>query len=166
MSIIIDVQEACDEPNLPDDNSLHQWVNLAFEQHQQAVAQPPNHEPFEMTIRFVDEVEGRQLNERWRKRVGPTNVLSFPFENPPGCIVPLLGDIVLCVPVVVGEAKQYQTPLRAHWAHLVIHGTLHLLGYDHIDDSQAQLMENLEIKCLTSLGYPNPYETNPSTDDC
>ena len=224
MSIIVDVQYASHEPDIPDVASLHQWVNIAFSRHQQgvkettisteqsvtevtdgdqitgadasggetddlnpnAISQPLPHthfpppltpelpkqplnkihqhetdqEPFEMTIRFVDEVEGRQLNEQWRKRVGPTNVLSFPFESPPGLVVPLLGDIILCVPVVVREAEQYQIPLRAHWAHLVIHGTLHLLGYDHIDDSQAQIMEHLEIKCLTQLGYSNPYETN------
>jgi len=83
--------------------------------------------------------------------------LSFPFECPPGVDIPLLGDIVICATLVACEAFKQQKSLQAHWAHLVVHGTLHLFGYDHISDSQAEIMENLEIRILHHLGYPNPF---------
>ncbi len=145
----VDVQYASHEPNLPDKNMLTRWVNMALQP-------PPNKE---LTIRIVDEAEASQLNETWRHRHGPTNVLSFPFECPPGIEIPLLGDIVICAPLVAREAAEQQKSLQAHWAHLVIHGTLHLLGYDHIEKTQAQVMESLEICALHNLGYPDPYQT-------
>lgn len=112
---------------------------------------------WEVTIRIVGETEGRRLNQTWRQRNYPTNVLSFPFDSPPGLNLPQLGDLVICSPVVLREALAQQKTPESHWAHLVVHGTLHLLGYDHQDTAQAELMETLEINILTQLGYPNPY---------
>ena len=100
----------------------------------------------------------RQLNARYRNRDKPTNVLSFPVELPPGVSVPLLGDIVLCAPVVRDEAMEQLKPLAAHWGHMLVHGVLHLLGYDHESDTEALEMEELERSALASLGWPCPYE--------
>ncbi|MFZ3182844.1 MAG: rRNA maturation RNase YbeY [Pseudomonas sp.] len=112
----------------------------------------------ELTIRLVDEPEGRELNHTWRGKDYATNVLSFPADIPDGLLdIPLLGDLVVCVPVVEREATEQGKDLAAHWAHLVIHGCLHLLGYDHIDDDEALEMEDLERKLLAELGYPDPY---------
>ncbi|NJO14279.1 MAG: rRNA maturation RNase YbeY [Thioploca sp.] len=160
-NIIIAVQYVSDEPDLPDKRRLTKWVNTALRV--QSDFDSPLNEPIkfnpslELTIRIVDAAESQQLNEAWRKKPGPTNVLSFPFENLPGITLPILGDIVICAPLVIHEATQQQKLLDAHWAHLVIHGTLHLLGYDHLDEVQAQQMEQLEIQALHHLGYPNPY---------
>jgi probable rRNA maturation factor len=113
----------------------------------------------ELTIRVVDAAEAAELNRRYRGRNAPTNVLSFPFEAPPG--VPdsgLLGDLVICAPVVRREAREQGKAPEAHWAHMVIHGILHLLGYDHREDARAAEMEDLETALLTGLGYPPPYE--------
>jgi len=148
---MIDVQYASQEPDLPHRSLLTTWVNSALETEDKFDA--------ELTIRIVDESEAKQLNKRWRQRPFPTNVLSFPFECPPGVDIPLLGDIVICAPLVAREAAEQQKSPYAHWAHLIIHGTLHLLGYDHISDQDAQIMENLEVQILHDLGYPNPYQT-------
>ncbi|RMF19432.1 MAG: rRNA maturation RNase YbeY, partial [Gammaproteobacteria bacterium] len=86
-----------------------------------------------------------------------TNVLSFPFENPPGLTLPLLGDIIVCPSVVAREAREQDKPLKHHWAHMIIHGMLHLQGYDHILDDEAEVMENLERQLLTQLDIPDPY---------
>jgi probable rRNA maturation factor len=112
----------------------------------------------EMTIRLVDEAEGRELNHTWRHKDYATNVLSFPADVPDELLdIPLLGDLVICVPVVAREAAEQGKSPDAHWAHLVIHGCLHLLGYDHIDDEEADEMEALERELLAELGYPDPY---------
>lgn len=151
MNIRVEVQYACQFPHLPDKKMFTRWVK--------AIAQniPRSQKMMELTIRIVDASEGRELNEQWRHRSYATNVLSFPFESPAGLLFPLLGDIVICAPVVEQEAKEQNKSLWAHWAHLVIHGTLHLLGHDHLEETQAQVMESLEIAALQSLGYPNPY---------
>lgn len=116
----------------------------------------------EMTLRIVDEDEISHLNQTYRGKQGPTNVLSFPFEPPPGVELPLLGDVIICKAVVEREAAAQGKPLEAHWAHMVIHGVLHLLGYDHIEEVEAEAMEALEITLLNDLGYDNPYqETAP-----
>lgn len=112
----------------------------------------------ELTIRIVDSKESAKLNQTYRHKPGATNVLSFPFESPPGIALPLLGDLVICAPVVAAEAIAQNKPLLAHWAHMVVHGVLHLLGYDHVKKIDAEKMEKLEIKILAQLGYPNPYE--------
>jgi probable rRNA maturation factor len=106
----------------------------------------------ELTLRITNEAESRALNHRYRGRDYATNVLSFPYQEPG-----MLGDLVLCAPVVAREAKAQGKPLRAHWAHLVIHGCLHLLGYDHEQSQAAEKMEKLEIRILRNLGFANPY---------
>jgi probable rRNA maturation factor len=162
MKVIVDVQYACDEPDLPQRKLLTKWVQTTLTNGVSALANQgrlPTLVHPELTIRIVDETEGRQLNETWRQGSGATNVLSFPFDNPPGMELGLLGDIVICAPVVVREAANQNKSLMAHWAHLVIHGTLHLLGYDHLEEATAEVMENLEIQILHCLGYPNPYLT-------
>ena len=113
-----------------------------------------------MTIRLVDEAEGLELNRRYRGRDDATNVLSFPFEPMPG--LPddqaMLGDLVICAPVVAREADAQRKSLRAHYAHMTIHGTLHLLGYDHMTEDNAVSMERIECETLEGLGFSNPYE--------
>lgn len=139
---------------IPDEDDLRRWCELALRQRQG---------DSELTIRLVDEDEGRELNRTWRQKDYATNVLSFPADLPdgPGGVpmldIPLLGDLVICVPVVEREAIEQGKPLPAHWAHLVIHGCLHLLGYDHIDDDEAQEMEDLERQLLAELGHADPY---------
>jgi probable rRNA maturation factor len=145
----IDIQYASKAADLPNEDMINRWVNAAL---QSLDEQNP-----ELTIRIVDEVEAQQLNETWRQRSYPTNVLSFPFESPPEINIPLLGDIVICAAVVKREAAEQQKSVESHWAHMIIHGCLHLLGYDHISDYDANIMENLEIDILHSLGYSNPY---------
>lgn len=111
----------------------------------------------EVTVRVVEEAESGELNRTYRGKQGPTNVLSFPFEAPPGLDLPLLGDIVVCAPVVRREAAEQEKPPEAHWAHLVVHGALHLLGFDHMDPAEAERMEALETEILGTLGYSDPY---------
>jgi len=103
------------------------------------------------------EGESRELNHTYRGKDKPTNVLSFPFEAPPGIELPLLGDLIICRQVVEQEAQEQEKTLEAHWAHMVIHGSLHLLGYDHIEDDEAEEMESLETEIMLALGYPDPY---------
>lgn len=110
-----------------------------------------------LTIRLVDADESAALNAQYRHRSGPTNVLSFPFEAPPGIPSNLLGDLVICTPVVQQEAAEQGKPLLAHWAHMVVHGVLHLRGYDHLTPVEAGKMETLETAILARLGYANPY---------
>lgn len=169
MEVEVAVQYAMKSAKLPNQKSLTHWVNAVLAglpaalsaQRQSFLLKAPRRQrgKWELTIRIVDETEAQYLNETWRGRSYPTNVLSFPFESPPGLQVPWLGDLVICAPVVAREAQEQQKSLHAHWAHLVIHGTLHLLGYDHLEDTQAQLMEILEIHILNNLGYPNPYQS-------
>ncbi len=114
----------------------------------------------ELTIRIVNEKEIKKLNSTYRNKLKSTNVLSFPMELPKGILleIPPLGDIVICSEIVEEEAKNQKKNLSAHWAHMVIHGTLHLLGYDHEKNHEAEIMEKLEIRLLKKLGYKNPYE--------
>ncbi|WP_313453720.1 rRNA maturation RNase YbeY [Stutzerimonas nitrititolerans] len=133
----------------PGDEDFRRWCELALRQRSA---------DSELTIRLVDEAEGRELNHTWRQKDYATNVLSFPADVPDELLdIPLLGDLVVCVPVVAREAAEQGKPLEAHWAHLVIHGCLHLLGYDHIDDAEADEMEALERQLLAELGHPDPY---------
>ena len=149
MTLELDLQIALELPGLPALADFHRWTAAALA--------GANHDrEAELTIRLVNEAESAVLNETYRHKQGPTNVLSFPFEAPPEIDSALLGDIVICAPVVLREAVvQGKTP-EAHWAHLVAHGVLHLLGYDH-DEAQAEAMESLEIRILAGLGYPDPY---------
>ena len=115
---------------------------------------------FDMTIRIVDVNEGKKLNLTYRKKDYATNVLSFPFEVPEGIEdidVNLLGDIIICAPVVSQEANEQHKTERSHWAHLSIHGTLHLLGFDHVEDDDAEIMEAIEVNTMAKLGFTDPY---------
>lgn len=119
----------------------------------------------ELTIRLVDETEGRELNHTWRHKDYATNVLSFPADVPDDMLdIPLLGDLVICAPVIAREAQEQGKAPDAHWAHMVIHGCLHLLGYDHIDDEEAEEMEALERTLLEELGFPDPYADDESDE--
>jgi probable rRNA maturation factor len=111
----------------------------------------------ELAIRIVDADEGRALNRDYRGKDYATNVLSFPAELPPGMNLPLIGDLAICAPVVLREAAEQGKSPRDHWAHLTIHGVLHLLGYDHIVDAEAEAMEALETRILAGLGIADPY---------
>jgi len=140
---------------LPGIEDIQHWANAAVKQ-----AKPAEND-LQVTVRIVDEAEITQLNKDYRHKEGPTNVLSFPFESPPGMpgeeCESLLGDVVVCAAVVAQEAVVQHKPTEAHWAHMLVHGILHLLGYDHQTDSEAQEMETLEVDVLAGLGYPNPY---------
>ncbi len=150
MSVILDLQLACaDTANLPSEADFQRWLDAAV---------LPFQEEAEVTIRLVDEAESNQLNLTYRGKDKPTNVLSFPFECPPGVELPLLGDLIICRQVVEREASEQNKPLLAHWAHMVVHGSLHLLGYDHIDDEEAEEMEALEVEFMQALGFDNPYQ--------
>jgi len=111
-------------------------------------------------VRLVDAPEMASLNKTYRGKDGPTNVLSFPADLPPDLDLPLLGDIVICAPVVAAEAREQHKSPDAHWAHMAVHGTLHLLGYDHLDENEAITMEALESAILADLHYPCPYQAN------
>ena len=111
----------------------------------------------DLAIRIVDEDEGRSFNRHYRGKDYATNVLSFPAELPEGVKLPLLGDLLICAPVVAREATEQQKPLAAHYAHLTVHGALHLLGWDHENDQDAECMEQLEREVLATLGIRDPY---------
>lgn len=148
MNLQLDIQRESAEP-APDDDELRRWISAALAGQRETGT--------EISLRLVDEAEMSQLNQTWRGKPGPTNVLSFPADLPPGLDLPLLGDIVVCAPVVRREATEQTKPLDAHWAHMLVHGTLHLLGYDHITDQDAEVMEALESRILGTLNYPCPY---------
>ena len=147
--VILDLQLASeDATGLPEEAQFQTWLNAVISQFQ---------EEAEVTVRLVDIAESNALNLTYRGKDKPTNVLSFPFEAPPGIELPLLGDLVICRQVVEQEAPEQHKPLEAHWAHMVIHGSLHLLGYDHIEDDEAEEMEALETEIMLALGYADPY---------
>jgi probable rRNA maturation factor len=110
-----------------------------------------------VAIRIVDADEGQALNLQYRGRDYATNVLSFPADLPPGVNLPLIGDLVICAPVVAREAAEQGKKPTDHWAHMTVHGTLHLLGYDHMEDAEAEAMEALETRILAGLGIADPY---------
>ena len=139
----IDIQYAVAK-KFPSTILLKRWAKAVLEKKYQR--------PTELTIRIVSKNEMAKLNYTYRQKEGPTNVLSFPLEKP------LLGDIIICASVVKREAKEQHKSPKAHFAHMVVHGVLHLLGYDHIQDKEAKAMEKLEIHLLRSLGFSNPYK--------
>lgn len=151
MSNHIDLQLACEAAELPTLELFQQWTDIALTSVTDQV--------FELTIRIVNIAESQQLNKQYRKKDKPTNVLSFPFEVPDGIELNLLGDLVVCAQIVEQEAEEQNKMLFDHWAHMIIHGCLHLLGYDHINDLDADKMEALEIKILAELSINNPYES-------
>lgn len=151
---IIDLQIASEKSeNIPSLVQFTHWVQCALAHEAQTAEFPET----EITIRIVDEAESHALNLTYRGKDKPTNVLSFPFEVPNGIELPLLGDLVICRQVVEKEAKAQHISLTSHWAHLAIHGTLHLLGYDHIEEREAEEMERLETEIMQSLGFEDPY---------
>jgi len=150
MTLQVDVQIACDDDGLPGPETFRAWARTALD---------CLRDEGELTVRIVGEEEGARLNSVYRNRAGATNVLSFPFEAPPGVRLPLLGDVVVCAPVAMREANEQRKALHAHFAHLVVHGVLHLLGFDHERAQDAERMEELETKILADLGYTDPYRS-------
>lgn len=148
-TVYVDVMVNSTSTQLPEQTDLEQWVAAAVAQHRDEA---------EVSVLIVDTEEGAELNEQWRGKQGPTNVLSFPSDLPAELNLPLLGDLIICAPVVEREAQEQSKALQAHWAHMMIHGTLHLLGYDHIIEAEAEEMEAIETKILAELGYPDPYQ--------
>lgn len=144
----LELQIACETSDFPDQLLFQKWVDEAL---------PEQSQDAELVIRLVDEAESAALNQQFRHKSGPTNILSFPFEAPPGMQFDLLGDLVICAPLISQEARQQNKPVEHHWAHITIHGVLHLLGYDHIADDEAEDMESLEIEILSRLDIANPY---------
>jgi probable rRNA maturation factor len=149
MTLALEVQRASTSKRIPTKSRLLAYAAAALEERRDAG---------ELVIRVVDEFESQALNRQYRGIDKPTNVLSFPFEAPPHIPSSHIGDLVICAPVVEREAAEQRKPLEAHWAHMVVHGVLHLLGYDHETDEDAATMEGLEIAILGRLGFPNPYE--------
>lgn len=147
--VILDLQLACnDGNNLPAEADFLRWLHSVL---------PLFHDCKEVTVRLVDEPESHELNFTYCGKNKPTNVLSFPFKAPPEVELFLLGDLVICRQVVEREAHQQEKALEAHWAHMVVHGSLHLLGYNHILNEEAVEMEHLETKIIKKLGYLDPY---------
>lgn len=153
MTVTLDLQIASDG-DVPSQPQFQQWVDVALQQVT---------EDCELSIRLVDEAESAELNGTYRGKNYATNVLSFPFEAPVEIEPILLGDLVVCVPIVHKEAIKQNKPVEHHWAHMVVHGCLHLLGYDHINDDEAQEMESLEITLLKSLAISDPYQEQGDT---
>lgn len=152
---LIDLQLAIEASGLPSEEDFSRWCATAL-------AEARCEKPVEITVRLVDAEESQTLNREYRDKDKPTNVLSFPSDLPDFLleqmdVVPL-GDLVICVPVMAAEAREQGKSERDHWAHLTMHGTLHLLGYDHIEDADAEEMEALEVAALSRLGITNPYE--------
>lgn len=147
-TVIIDLQIATDFKSLPSLKQLQTWAELALAKH-------PN---MEIGIRLVDDAESAHLNKTYRNKSGPTNVLSFPFANSAEINSCYLGDLVLCAPLIAKEAQAQGKSLESHFAHLVIHGILHLLGHDHATEPEAKIMETQEIALMAAAGYSDPYE--------
>jgi probable rRNA maturation factor len=144
----VDISYGLPRAGLPAATSLRGFAEAALK---------GRREDGELSIRVVDSDEGQALNREYRGRDYATNVLSFPAELPPGVPLPILGDLVLCAPVIAREASEQGKALKHHYAHMVVHGVLHLLGYDHMQDAEAEAMEAIECEILASLGMPDPY---------
>ena len=151
IAVEVDVQRVVSPAQAPDDETITRYVAaaLAAAGYQQTQA--------ELTVRMTSAEESQQLNRDYRGKDKPTNVLSFAFENPTPEPLPLLGDLVICCAVVAAEAEQQGKAEAHHWAHMIVHGTLHLLGYDHIETQQAEQMEQLERDILAQFAINDPY---------
>jgi probable rRNA maturation factor len=157
LDLQLDVQIAVEkENNLPTEEQLNLWVRAAL-------VRRTDHEEPELTIRIADEAESQELNNDYRGKDKPTNVLSFPFEAPAHVPIPLLGDLIICKQVVEREAIEQGKTLTSHWAHMTVHGCLHLLGYDHIEDEEAEEMEAIERTVMNELGFEDPYRDDENT---
>ena len=148
MSAGVEVQRACPASGVPSPAKIARWAEAAL---------AGRSEGAEMTVRVVGEAEGAALNAHYRRRTGAANVLAFAFDAPELPSLRILGDVVVCAPVAAREAREQSKRLDAHWAHLVVHGTLHLLGYDHDESDSAREMEAIERAILGRFGYPDPY---------
>lgn len=148
MNLELELQIATQQESIPSRESFITWSKSALRDERKQA---------EIVIRLVGEDEIQQLNREYRGKDKPTNVLSFPANLPDIVDSDLLGDLVICAPVVVCEAQQQGKPPEAHWAHMVVHGVLHLLGYDHQDEADAQTMERLEREVMSGLGFQDPY---------
>lgn len=146
----VHLEYAAPRKGVPTTASFQRWVHAALQGARHRASA-------ELSIRIVGTREGHALNLRYRHKDYATNVLSFPVELPAGVKSPLLGDLVICAPVVAREAREQRKVPRQHYAHLTVHGTLHLLGYDHIKDDEAAAMEALETRILAGLGIADPY---------
>jgi probable rRNA maturation factor len=161
----LDVQYAVSRDGVPSARRLSLWAQAAYEVHHAAHAMHAGKgsmrivPPVQVSLRIVGAAESRKLNRQWRDEDSATNVLSFPAGEMPEVddAVPSLGDLAVCVPIVKREAREQGITLDAHWAHMMIHGVLHLLGYDHENDRDAQVMEACEVAILESFGFANPY---------
>lgn len=146
----IDIQYAAQTSSTPNEDSLRAWCEAALQD---------GNENAELTLRVVNKQEIRALNAQFRQKDAATNVLSFPSELPAELKLNLLGDVIICADVVEQEASEQNKTIEAHWAHMVVHGALHLQGYDHVDDNDAARMEALETTLITALGFPAPYHS-------
>lgn len=154
--LTLDMENVSSCQQAPEYQQVYQWASAAL--------QELDHEA-ELSVRIVDAEESAELNQQYRHKQGPTNVLSFPADLPEELNFPLLGDLVICGPVVEKEAIEQSKSALAHWAHMVVHGCLHLIGYDHMTDDDADMMETLETSILVGLGFPPPYqETLPESN--
>lgn len=144
----VEVQYAHKKLSAPGEDQFQQWSAVI-------PAQPDARQT--ASIRVVDENEIAELNLRFRQKSGVTNVLAFPADIPDGVDVDLIGDIIICAPIVIKQAREQGKTVESHWAHMTLHGILHLLGYDHIEQQDAVIMETLEIQLMAELGYPDPY---------
>jgi probable rRNA maturation factor len=144
----IEIQIATEATDYPAEQQFQQWVDAALSGREQDA---------EIVIRLVDDAESAELNQQYRHKSGSTNILSFPFEAPEVMELDLLGDLVINAPLISLEAAQQHKPVLHHWAHITVHGVLHLLGYDHIEEQDAEHMEALEIEILKQFNIANPY---------
>lgn len=150
MSFLVHIEYQVPRRGLPAAVRLRAWIEAAL--------RAARRRRGEVSLVLVDRESGREFNNRYRGRDAPTNVLSFPVEAMPGVKSDLLGDLVICAPLVADEARAQGKPLADHYAHLCIHGSLHLLGYDHQQPTEAERMERLETRILARLGIPDPYQ--------
>ena len=150
MTLAVELQNVISVSECPTNAEIQEWIELTLN----TVSYKKN---AEVTVRIVDEVESQSLNYSYRQKNKPTNILSFPFEVPEQVKCDLLGDLVICHSIVEQEAIQQSKPLKDHYTHMLIHGTLHLLGFDHIEDDEAEEMEAIEVEILALLGVAEPY---------
>lgn len=155
MTYQIDIENNSQSILIPSQEKCESWITAVLKNQQINEA--------EVSVYIVDEDESQELNSQYRGKENPTNILSFPADIPEEVGIPLLGDLVICAPVVEREALEQQKTVDAHWAHMLVHGSLHLLGYDHIEDDEAELMEALETNIITGLGFSAPYEDSTQT---
>lgn len=149
MKLHLSVQYGVARAGLPAKSTIRRWARAAL--------QGMRRQHAALGVRIVGAVESECHNSQFRRKHAPTNVLAFPYEAPPGARSEILGDLVICAPVVRREARAQHKPVNAHWAHMVVHGILHLRGYDHQSRRDATVMEKMEIRILKALGYANPY---------